>query len=90
MTNEEAIEQIMDYFQFDRVLKAMEALGWVWDCCNGIPDMPLVRCTARSLLKEVANLPYGTTVETGGFSATHEEPGCFTLRFLIDEWTTVE
>ena len=77
------IDDIMDEFNFARVLTTMEALDWKWATAKsgyGIPDMDELRATAERLLRGAADARLndykGTHWElgiingTGGFQAT--------------------
>lgn len=51
------IDEIMEEFDFGRVLTTMEALDWKWASAKGgrgIPDMDELRATAERLLRDVA------------------------------------
>ena len=80
---EKMIDEIMDEFNFARVLTTMEALDWKWATAKsgyGIPDMDDLRATAERLLRGAADARLndykGTHWElgiingTGGFQAT--------------------
>ena len=77
------IDDIMDEFNFARVLTTMEALDWKWATAKsgyGIADMDELRATAERLLRGAADARLndykGTHWElgiingTGGFQAT--------------------
>jgi hypothetical protein len=93
-TNQNAIDEIMDNFHFDKVGKVMLALDWHWwDAEHGVPSVPEIRKTARRLLKEA--LDRKTNIATGGFRASYQdipsengEPGCerLMLEFIVDDW----
>lgn len=73
MTRDEAvqkqIDEIMDSFEFDRVLKIMKALQWMWGFGESehYPDEWELRKSARERLREAAK-NHGSS-ETGGFLA---------------------
>ena len=63
------IDEIMDSFEFDRVLKIMKALQWTWGfgASEHYPDEWELRKSARERLREAAK-NHGSS-ETGGFLA---------------------
>jgi len=65
MKKKEAIDSILDNFDFERVHKAMTALDWEWASTDGVPEIPDLRQKARELLKDVSKTKSGTTVGTG-------------------------
>ena len=94
----EAIENILDEYDFHRVQKAMEALNWIWFSSEGeIPSIGELRRQARSLLEDVY---YHTPspfymVATGGFEATRTmETGdlnkYLSLKFIVEEGNNYE
>lgn len=82
MTYEEQIDEIMDWFDFNRVAQTMKALDWRWFDV-GVPDEPELRKKARSLLKEVAK--NGGYLQTAGFHAQNNE-GRLKIMFVVSEW----
>lgn len=91
MTNEQQIEEIMDWFDFRRVHTAMVALGWEWSSSDGVPSEAELRSHARAYLREVA--VKGEASKTGfyktgsgGFMATRYESGELGLEFILEEW----
>ena len=86
---QDAIDGIMDYFNFEKVLKVMELLEWEWqDAEEGIPTVPELRQQARRLLK--MSLKEKTNTSTGGFHVMYEsseDGGEFIqLMFAVEEW----
>jgi hypothetical protein len=72
LTNQEAIEDLLDKFDFNKVQKAMEVLNWKWSSAEyGIPSIYELRKTARRLLKDAYENGV-TEVSTGGFSAKYD------------------
>ena len=80
---EKMIDEIMDEFNFARVLTTMEALDWKWATAKsgyGIADMDDLRATAERLLRGAAESRLGDYKDsywelgiinaTGGFQAT--------------------
>lgn len=85
MKKKEAIDSILDNFDFERVHKAMTALNWTWITTKGVPEIPDLRQKARELLKDVSKRKSGTTVGTGGFEASKED-GVLQLEFVLYSW----
>jgi hypothetical protein len=85
---QDAIDNIMDYFKFEQVRKVMEVLNWEWAASDeGIPTVPELRQEARRLLKMA--FQEKTDVSTGGFHVKYEsdEDGEFIqLLFAVEEW----
>ena len=85
---QDAIDNIMDYFKFEQVRKVMEVLNWEWATSDeGIPTVPELRQEARRLLKMA--FQEKTDVSTGGFHVKYEsdEDGEFIqLLFAVEEW----
>ena len=76
------IDEILDEFDFEKVHRVMQALNWKW---HGSPDVPSIadlRRTARSLLKQVVEVPNLSRTATGGFVA-YMECGVLGLRFEV-------
>ena len=91
----DAIDQVMDWFDFDRVAQVMKILEWKWTGI-GVPSNPELRSAARSLMTTAAkemmdeNLSQYTTA-TGGFSTTiYYDPVHgyeVDLKFILAEWS---
>ena len=86
---QEAIDNIMDYFDFDKVLKTMIALDWKWVKENHkdindleIPSIERIRKTARKALMRAIEIKDYTS--SGGFEAEYED-GVLYLRFVVEE-----
>ena len=89
MTEKEfdAIESIMDNFNFDDVHKVMTYLNWEWAGTeNGVPTKSELRSQARQLIKMA--IKDKTRVSTGGFEADYlpEDGGWVSLKFVVSEW----
>lgn len=86
---QDAIDQVMDYFDFSRVKKCMDTLKWAW-AMEGIPDEPSIRKSARERMRSACESfnKYGVEClsSTGGFTARCSEQGV-SLAFEVDEWT---
>lgn len=74
MTKQEAIQQqiddIMDSFEFDKVVKMMQATNWIWSDIGGVPEEQELRLEARKWLKKAA---VEGVAGTGGFRAWMDE-----------------
>jgi hypothetical protein len=87
---QDALDNIMDSFDFDKVHKVMVFLNWKWANMDGgieIPEKYELRSEARRLLKMA--IEEKTTVSTGGFLAEYregEEGGWMDLKFVISDW----
>ena len=82
---QEQIDNIMDNFDFSRVLKTMRALDWEWGSC-GTEHEPVeteLRREARRLLKNAWD--HSTTFACGGFWAYFSD-GVLSLHFTVSDW----
>ena len=94
----EAIENILDEFDFARVQVTMEALDWTWVTAEyGFPSLGELRRKARELLEDVYYKEASPffMVGTGGFEALRTmETGDLTkylsLKFVVAEWNNYE
>lgn len=84
MTEQEQINDIMDYFNFDNVAKAMAATNWTWHESKEPPAEPEIRTFARKLLNEILERKI-KFLSTGGFTATFENEK-LGLCFTLEEW----
>jgi hypothetical protein len=70
MTKEQALQEqmdeIMDSFEFDKVLSVMQHLNWEW-MDYGVPDEYEIRQSARRTMKSA--IECNGTSGTGGFTA---------------------
>jgi len=83
---EDQINEIMDWFNFNKVAKAMKALDWTW-ASTGLepPHEGQIREMARNLLIRACD---DWHCATGGFVARcDEETGDLTLEFHVSSWT---
>jgi hypothetical protein len=96
MTNTQAslIDEIIDDFNFEKVLVAMTALDWHWQTTEGngmaIPNIAKLKATARYLL---TNSIKQNCTGSGGFEARYfkaegNSPEYFTLKFVVSEACT--
>ena len=95
MSEEKLIEECMDWFDFDRVHKAMVLLDWKWgmDDKAEVPDLPRLRKTAREYIRAAIEQCTGknATVGCGGFEATahRDADGVLEgvhLKFILADW----
>lgn len=86
---EQQIDEIMNWFDFDRVHRTMVALNWKWaDCETGVPEVGHIRERALALLREVVEQGDGHQqyyIETGGFRAERVD-GLLKLSFSVSTW----
>jgi len=99
---DEDIEQIIDYFDFEKCHKVMELLEWEWWNTNGVPSIGQMRHYARRIIRDcvrgMLELPTVTkeyNMECGGFHVnTYQEyPGqriYITLRFSLTSWSNID
>jgi len=87
----DASNEVLDNFDFDKVLKVMEFLDWKWQ--GKIPEKVELIQTARKLLIETMEMLFDkseeiTAISTGGFQAEawleDGKPVC-SLKFIIEE-----
>lgn len=69
-SNQEIIDEFMDYFDFERVHEVMKALNWYWKVDSGtplrIPEIPEIRQFLRKLLTDFLDENLKLS-ECGGF-----------------------
>ena len=87
------IDDIMDWFDFDRMLKMMQAVGWEW-WGRGVIDQADLRKAARENLTKAWNDCVGESlvVSSGGVKATCHKDGevkWLELDFDACNWSTV-
>lgn len=61
------MDEIMDSFEFGRVLSVMQHLKWRWESSDGIPDEYEIRKMARKMLNHA--IECNGTAGSGGFTA---------------------
>ena len=94
----EAIENILDEYDFHRVQKTMEALNWLWISSEGeIPSIGELRRQARRLLEDVYRYEDSSymMMGCGGFEVIRTmEIGDLTkyisLKFVVEEGNNYE
>lgn len=91
MTEEQIIEDILDEFDFAKVLNVMELLDWKWGGISSPPEVPSLgqlRKRARSLMKYCIGHD-GYVTATGGFHVqkeTFDGLPFYSLKFVVTEW----
>ena len=90
---EEALDEIMDNFDFEKVANIMNYLGWKWasvDTEDNIPTEDDIREHAAKLLWDVCNDPENNIHATGGFEAEKDfsDPNkpFVSLRFILESY----
>lgn len=83
------IEQVIERFDFKRVLDFMTAVNWTWhdgEGSNGVPTLAQLRECAKELLSNLVFNLSGAIVhiETGGFVAEKLPDGSLRLRFVVE------
>lgn len=96
MSNEEKerrIEEVLDNFDFQKVLKVMRFLNWKWATRNGdlkVPSLYQLMSTAKILLNDVVH-HIGTNghkeASCGGLKASVSVKGDLSLSFEIMSYT---
>jgi len=89
MTNyEEAIEEVLENFDFEKVHTHMALVGRTYFDSHGVPTISRLRETARGLLEDVVGNKC-TWSSTGGFRAHNTGiPAEITLEFILTEYST--
>jgi len=85
---QEQIDEIMDHFDFARVAKVMEHLGWEWSVPFGlaVPDEAEIRGRARHMLTHIKD---AASVSTGGLRVRQDD-GYLSLVFELAGWDTYD
>jgi len=95
------IDEVMDWFDFDKVHKYMESVGWAWHSI-GVPDKAELRKTVREEMKKLYNLPKKDPINhhsycSGGFEIIYywgkDDEGPwdhYDVKFIITSWYTGE
>lgn len=87
--HKKAIDEIMDWFDFERVAKVMEFLNWKWVSAeDGVPSIGEIKKSARRLLKEA--IKNKTSIATGGFKVTYiPKDDYILLEFVLSEFDVI-
>ncbi len=93
-TLQQHIDEVMDYFDFDRVHKVMKHLKWTWCDSLDSPTIPELRKHVRDQMNRL----YGENIfriESGGFVTTYRigtdksgEWDYFDVAFVLSSWDT--
>ena len=88
---QQAIDRILDNFDFKIVKTVMDFLKWKWYSTRArkmvIPDIPEIKSTARRLLIEAANDPKkNSIILTGGLLAEKIDGHFFQLSFVVTDY----
>ena len=91
MSNSEKIAEIMEYFNFEKVYRAMTLLNWKWsnpeEGKERFPTLEEIREQASRMLHDAIK---GRSYSTGGFSVKYNSStGCLSLSFVLDEWESI-
>lgn len=88
------IEDLLDEFNFDKVVKVTDCLGWTYACSKEALTVGELRRKARSLLEGVYQMKDSPEDchSSGGFCAERRMyPGDSTkylnLKFVVTEWS---
>ena len=87
---EKQIEYILDFVDFDKIQKAMQAMDWTWaGSAFGVPQVWELKSTARKMLTRVVSIAKRSaspvSLETGGFVAFYNpEEDFLELKFVLD------
>jgi hypothetical protein len=86
-----AIDDIMDYFDFEKVHKHMAEVVWTWESVEDeVPSIGELRNEARRQLYSVAK-PDQQLISSGGFTAIrfrHDDgKDSFHLMFCLTQWS---
>jgi hypothetical protein len=92
MTLQEHIDNVMDWFDFDRVHSVMTHLNWYWASTNGVPEKAELRAYVRKHMTYVYNQTHskeGGYFCSGGFEIEYyREEDCFNVQFILSSWGT--
>lgn len=99
---EDDIQEILDEFDWVRVIKTMKALEWRWVGVDGFPCLYDLQVKARGLLSEAAKAvlrspkkKYRYMVGTGGFEVVAQkfkdtDKIYLELKFVVTTWGNYE
>jgi hypothetical protein len=86
-TFKEHWEQIIKWYDFEKVKKTMDALNWTWFDSDQPPSIGRIVESARDICKSAYDR--NSTASTKGFSATYnKEEDILFLEFIVEEWNT--
>lgn len=99
-TLEQHIEEVMDYFDFEKVHAYMESVNWVWSAEGGIPSKAALRKNVREQMRKLYNISKkdprnSVCCCSGGFKITYcwgkDKEGLwdrFDIDFVLTDWST--
>ncbi len=79
----EQVEEVLASFDFDRVFRVMDWLGWTWANLGRTPTRTDLVQEARRLLGELDGVP--GVLGSGGLRASYKEDGTLSLKFILCE-----
>lgn len=87
-TLEEHIDDVMDWFDFEKVHLVMTALDWTWASSYDVPDVPALRKEVRRLMRSLweSNNEF---ISSGGFTVRlcrEENWARFSVSFQVADW----
>jgi hypothetical protein len=95
MDERQIIDDILDEFDFGKVLHVMELLEWKWGGISSPPEVPslgeLRKCARRLMNYCIGHETYKTS--TGGLHVTKEtfdELPYYSLKFVVTEWNNYD
>lgn len=77
------MEEVLSAFDFPRVHRVMESLGWTWANLDRIPTEAELSAEGRRLLAELDGKP--GVRGSGGLRASYKEDGTLSLKFILCE-----
>jgi hypothetical protein len=77
------VEEVIGSFDFLRVHRVMESLGWTWANVERVPTSAEIEAEARRLLLELEGRP--GVRGSGGLRASYKENGTLSLKFILCE-----
>ena len=77
------VQEVIDSFDFTRVHRVMETLGWTWANIDRVPTQKELVAEARRLLSELEGRP--GVRGSGGLRASYKENGTLSLKFVLCE-----
>ena len=80
---EAQVEEVLASFDFERVFRVMEWLGWTWANLGRTPTHSELAAEARRLLRELNANP--GVLGSGGLRASYKDDGTLSLKFILCE-----
>lgn len=87
-TLEQHVDEVMDWFDFEKVHKVMTILDWKWANVDGVPSVADLRKQVRHMMRSLwdSNNQYTCT---GGFMVRlyrEEKWARFSVAFQVTDW----